>query len=189
MVDIRLQFSSIEGTKDRPQIYEKKATFYEAEIKVDAIISYPWLLENKLGVIPHRRAVVMEDLEIVLLTGLYYSLPNKEKKWWKISPGEGGSTRCKLREKKGKKKSAPPSGGGGSDEPLVENLAVGPTLEGESHRWKIQNIQTVNVQKTLKFHEKSGKKLKKMSVGSFCRKSEKMLCLNEINEVYLYHLS
>ena len=128
MVDIRLQFSSIEGIKDRPQIYERMATFYEAEIKVDAIISYPWLLENKLGVIPHRRALVMEDPEVALLTGLYYSLPNKEKKWWKISPG-GGPPGTNY-GKKWKRKNRHRPREGGSYEPLVENLAdpgwVGP---------------------------------------------------------------
>ena len=88
-----------------------KATFYEAEIKVDAIISYPWLLENKLGVIPHRRALVMEDPEVALLTGLYYSLPNKEKNGGK-SPREGGRPGTNY-GKKGKEKIGTALGRGG----------------------------------------------------------------------------
>ena len=32
--------------------------FYSADIHVDAIISFPWLVKNRLGVFPHLRALV-----------------------------------------------------------------------------------------------------------------------------------
>ena len=43
---------------------EKKfcnAEFYEADIQVDSILSYPWLVQNKIGVLTHRRAVVTDS--------------------------------------------------------------------------------------------------------------------------------
>ena len=52
---------------------EKKfcdAEFYEADIQVDAILSYPWLVQNKIGVLPHRRALVTDLPDFVLLYGL-----------------------------------------------------------------------------------------------------------------------
>ena len=33
------------------------ATFHEADIQVDAILSHPWLEEKKLGVFPHLRSL------------------------------------------------------------------------------------------------------------------------------------
>ena len=32
--------------------------FYSADIHVDAIISFPWMMKNRLGVFPHLRALV-----------------------------------------------------------------------------------------------------------------------------------
>ena len=93
MVDLDLQFFSIDENMQRSKNFEKPATFYEAEIKVDAIISYPWLLENKLGVIPHRRALAMEDPEPALLTGLHHTTPKFQKKRVEMIPKEEGSTR------------------------------------------------------------------------------------------------
>ena len=46
------------------------AEFYEADIQVDAILSYPWLVQNKIGVLPHRRALVTDLPDFVLLYGL-----------------------------------------------------------------------------------------------------------------------
>ncbi len=36
------------------------ATFWEAEIEVDAILSYNWLLRNKVGVFPHHKALALD---------------------------------------------------------------------------------------------------------------------------------
>ena len=35
-------------------------TFWEAEIEVDAILSHPWLFENKIGVFPHHKALAVD---------------------------------------------------------------------------------------------------------------------------------
>ena len=45
-------------------------TFYEAEIGVDAIISCPWLMRNKVSVFPHYNALAFDQPEYILLRGL-----------------------------------------------------------------------------------------------------------------------
>ena len=54
----------------------KNAIFYEADIQVDAILSYPWLRGQKIGVFPHLRALAMTEPHFVLLLGL----PSLKKK-------------------------------------------------------------------------------------------------------------
>ena len=44
---------------------------YTADIRVDAILSYPWLRQNRLGVFPHMAALAMED-PFVLLKGFQH---------------------------------------------------------------------------------------------------------------------
>ena len=46
------------------------ATFYEAAIQVDAILAYPWMKVNEIGVFPHKRALALDFPELVLLYGL-----------------------------------------------------------------------------------------------------------------------
>ena len=54
----------------------------------------------------------------------------------------------------------------------VENVNVGPHPEGGSKIRKMQKKKRMNVQKTLKIHEKSGKNLS-VSVENFCRNYRK----------------
>ena len=100
VADVALQFSSVEESGRRPQTFEFPTTFYEAAIRVDAILSYPWLLENRLGVIPHRRALIM-DPENALLTGLYYTTHKYKKKKVRPAPLGGRSTGSQPKEKNG----------------------------------------------------------------------------------------
>jgi hypothetical protein len=46
-----------------------KADFYEAVIDVDAILSYTWLAKEKLGVVPHHRALAQDEPVCTLLYG------------------------------------------------------------------------------------------------------------------------
>ena len=46
------------------------ALCYEADINVDLILSYPWMRENKIGIFPHHRALVMDEPRLMLLYGL-----------------------------------------------------------------------------------------------------------------------
>jgi hypothetical protein len=41
--------------------FETEVEFHLAEIKVDAILSYPWLLEHEIGVFPHLRALAIAN--------------------------------------------------------------------------------------------------------------------------------
>ena len=48
---------------------EHEAEFYEASIKVDAILSFPWLAEQKLGIFPHHKALVEDSPNLKFLYG------------------------------------------------------------------------------------------------------------------------
>ena len=39
--------------------------FFDADIQVDAILSYPWLRQQYLGVFPHLEALAKLELSIV----------------------------------------------------------------------------------------------------------------------------
>ena len=39
------------------------ASFYEADIVCDGIISYSWLEKNQLSIFPHRNFLMLEDRE------------------------------------------------------------------------------------------------------------------------------
>jgi hypothetical protein len=45
-------------------------TFWEAEIEVDAILSHPWLFENKNGFFPHHKALAVDSPRFTLLYGI-----------------------------------------------------------------------------------------------------------------------
>ena len=49
---------------------EYEAEFYEAQIQADAILSYPWLAQTKLGIFPHHHALVLDNPELSFLYGL-----------------------------------------------------------------------------------------------------------------------
>ena len=48
----------------RPRLF-----FYQADIQADAILSHPWLVEKRLGVIPHLKALTVLEPELALLRG------------------------------------------------------------------------------------------------------------------------
>ena len=41
--------------------------FYLANLDIEAIISYPWLKENQLGIFPHREALAYDHHDLTLL--------------------------------------------------------------------------------------------------------------------------
>ena len=53
-----------------PELLWENATFAEADIRVDAILSFPWLVRTKIGVFPHLRALALAEPEMTLLMGL-----------------------------------------------------------------------------------------------------------------------
>ena len=112
------------------------AKFYEAAIQVDAILAYPWMRENEIGVFPHKRALALDFPELVLLYGLVCrgrpaprggGTHSKQKKSASVnvcigdppaSPGGGVHHRWKIKKEK-KVCRRPPQGGGytGTDRP------------------------------------------------------------------------
>ena len=56
------------------------ANFYEADIQVDAILSFPWMSENKVGIFPHKQALALLEPNSVLLFGESAYVPPKSQK-------------------------------------------------------------------------------------------------------------
>ena len=46
---------------DSSQTFELVDDFYNADIQYDLILSYPTLADHKMGVLPHRNALIMEE--------------------------------------------------------------------------------------------------------------------------------
>ena len=53
-----------------PEVLRRKVTFFEADIRVDAILSYPWMAQNQIGVFPHLKAMALEKPRLTLLHGV-----------------------------------------------------------------------------------------------------------------------
>ena len=67
VVDLGLYFEVVENGFVHPQPIFLNAEFYAAEIEVDAILSYPWLKENQMGVFPHHEALARDQPTFALL--------------------------------------------------------------------------------------------------------------------------
>ena len=48
---------------------EFEVEFWEAQIEVDAILSFPWMCEHKIGIFPHHQALAMDHPVFKLLYG------------------------------------------------------------------------------------------------------------------------
>jgi hypothetical protein len=64
-----LEFVQVVEDQMLPELLHRGAMFYEADIKVDAILSYPWMAENRIGVFPHLEALALKEPELTLLYG------------------------------------------------------------------------------------------------------------------------
>ena len=51
------------------EVLEFDVQFWEADIEVDAILSYPWMYQNHIGIFPHHRALARDRPEFTLLYG------------------------------------------------------------------------------------------------------------------------
>ena len=60
VVELGLNFNVVEDGFVQPQPISFKGDFNGAEIDFDAILSYPWLRENSVGVFPHRDALARD---------------------------------------------------------------------------------------------------------------------------------
>ena len=67
-IDLELIFGVASENRENDQMVIIPGEFYTAEIKVDGILSYPWLKQHKLGVFPDLGALARRD-PFCLLTG------------------------------------------------------------------------------------------------------------------------
>ena len=67
---LKLKLISESGELSSPENVEFDVEFYEANIKVDAILSYPWLAQAKLGIFPHHKALVLDSPGLKFLYGV-----------------------------------------------------------------------------------------------------------------------
>jgi hypothetical protein len=74
VVTLNLCFQKVEGVPS-PEPLVQPAEFYAAKIDVDAILSYPWLRANHMGVFPHHDSLATDYPVFALLYG------------WESAPG------------------------------------------------------------------------------------------------------
>ena len=65
-----LGFVAQQNGEFQPELMNFPADFHEAEIQVDARISYPWMVDHQIGVFPHKRALAIDQPIFTLLFGL-----------------------------------------------------------------------------------------------------------------------
>jgi len=70
VVDVNLEFSMEKNGHQQEEKVQFPTTFYEAAIKMDAILSYPWMEQRKIGVFPHKRALIAELPDPTYLYGI-----------------------------------------------------------------------------------------------------------------------
>ena len=87
-VDDYLGFHKEIGHKINPKSHWIPATFYEADITVDAILGCPWLVQKGVGVFPHLKALAQMEEEtqtcILLRTTCDGKIPKKSRKTNKV---------------------------------------------------------------------------------------------------------
>ena len=69
-VELDLGFRQIARGELLPEPRRLKAIFYEADIRIDAILSFPWLVSNELGVFPHLKTLASTEPDFVMLCGI-----------------------------------------------------------------------------------------------------------------------
>jgi hypothetical protein len=67
---MRLLLNCESGELFGPEPFFFDVEFYEAKIKVDAILSFPWLAQAKLGIFPHHKALVLDSPGLTFLYGV-----------------------------------------------------------------------------------------------------------------------
>ena len=70
IINTEVAFTQMVNGVRQPTKWWCNAEFYEADIKVDAILSYPWMVDNEIGVLPYRKALVIEHPCLTHLFGL-----------------------------------------------------------------------------------------------------------------------
>ena len=87
-VEMEIGFQVQEWKNERPSNLFLKGSFYVASIGLDAILSYPWLKQNKLGVYPHLQALAFDHPSLTVLT------------WWWAKGMRGCTRKRKQRNRR-----------------------------------------------------------------------------------------
>ena len=93
VVELGLNFNVCEDGFVQPQPISFKGDFYGAEVEFDAILSYPWLRENSVGVFPHRDALARDWPYFGLLYAWKEKVSPKVSMPWK-NGADGGGAAC-----------------------------------------------------------------------------------------------
>ena len=70
VVDTTIGFRQVVRGELLPSFFWRPCQFYEADITVDAILSFPWMVEHGIGVFPHMKALATLEPEFSLLLGV-----------------------------------------------------------------------------------------------------------------------
>ena len=81
MTNLGLKFRQVEDGHTLPESLHFDVNFYEADICVDAILSYPWMVQAKVGVFPHYNALAIDKPRFTLLYGLPRNSKGYVKPW------------------------------------------------------------------------------------------------------------
>ena len=97
VVQLKMSFQKTTMTDTDPTKFETEGLFYQADIQADAILSHPWLVEKRLGVIPHLKALTVLEPELALLRGsILDPLPNGTRSGIHFLGGScAGRTKCR----------------------------------------------------------------------------------------------
>jgi hypothetical protein len=117
VVETTLGFRQVVRGEMMPEYFWRGCQFYEADITVDAILSFPWLQDNCIGVFPHLRALATLEPEFSTLLGV-----TRRGRAVYHSPVWGGGTRSPI---------PPPMTGGGQ---ISTAQPVG-RAEGAGHKF------------------------------------------------------
>ena len=98
VVSTCLGFRQVVRGEILPSLFQRPCEFYEADIMVDAIISFPWLVSHNIGVFPHLKALAILEPQFSLLLGVtpktrvvqYFSRREEEDPLDHSIPYEGG---------------------------------------------------------------------------------------------------
>eukprot|EP00667_Euglena_gracilis_P032553 EG_transcript_50312 len=63
-----------------PNLVSCETEFYEASMEVDAILSFPWMSQNHIGVFPHHKALAIDEPYFALLYGWTGERKQKRKR-------------------------------------------------------------------------------------------------------------
>lgn len=73
-----------------PESLNFDVSFYESDMEVGAIPSYPWMSTNQVGIFPHRRTLARDEPTFILMYG---------RRNWRTRQEEEGQILPKAGEK------------------------------------------------------------------------------------------